>query len=205
MEDQPNANALEAAFRQQAQAHVDSAKTFNDVLREYARAKIQQIDIHNYNGANLAYNHASDTANKLGLSDEQKLGVAPFPGHPNNTSVNVGGDSTERELLDRLERLAQQEPPPSPPVAPPTTTPPAPEPGPQPAAKKMPGWLGPIAGVVGGAGSLGALLLLLQGLSPNTPPSPDPQQTHQEEPTDPYYDPDVGLEVEGVQGWQTTQ
>jgi hypothetical protein len=191
MEDQPNANAFEAAFRQQAQAHVDSAKTFNDVLREYARAKIQQIDIHNYNGANLAYNHASDTANKLGLSDEQKLGVAPFPGRPNNMSVQVSGDS-ERELLDRLERLAQQDPTPESPTT-------------EPAAKKVPGWVGPIAGVLGGAGGLGAALLLLQGLLPDNPPSPGPQQIHQEEPADPYYDSNVGLEVEGVSGWRTTQ
>ena len=59
--------------------------TLDAIVREYVRAKIQGIDIRNYNGANLAYTHAADMANKLGLTPDQKIGVTPFPS--NNTVV----------------------------------------------------------------------------------------------------------------------
>ena len=95
----PGANPLDTVRQ-----HAD---TCDSILRDWARATIQVKDIANYNGANLAYNHAANTANQLGLSEQQKLGVAPFPGRPNETTIQVG--DTNREILDRLERLAQRE------------------------------------------------------------------------------------------------
>lgn len=67
--------------------------TLDAIVREWARVKIQKLDILNYNGANLAYNHAANTANLLKLSDQQKLSVTPFP-CPTNINVN----STTRPL-----------------------------------------------------------------------------------------------------------
>lgn len=64
------------------------------IAKELARVKIQQQDIKNYAGANLAYNHAADTANKLGLSETQKLGISPFPGQ---TTINVSREAQAEE------------------------------------------------------------------------------------------------------------
>lgn len=64
------------------------------VLAEYCAAKIQSIHLMNYNGANLAYNHAADVANKLGLQPEQKLGITPYP---SNTNINIAGESAEQK------------------------------------------------------------------------------------------------------------
>lgn len=60
-----------------------SSELLERLLWEYGRARIQQMDILNYNGANLAYNHARDIEKKLGLPSA----VTPFPS-PTNISVN---------------------------------------------------------------------------------------------------------------------
>lgn len=70
--------------------------TIESIVREWARAKIQQIDIMNYNGAQMAYNHQADVANKLGLSEKQKLGVTPFP-CPTNQTIVAAGESKKVE------------------------------------------------------------------------------------------------------------
>ena len=57
------------------------------VLKEYVSAKVQGIHILNYAGGNLAYNHACDVANKLGLTQAQSSRIAPFPGLP--ASINI--------------------------------------------------------------------------------------------------------------------
>jgi hypothetical protein len=45
-------------------------------------------NVHNYNGSLLAYTHQCNMANQLGLSDEQKRQIAPFPdARANNVSV----------------------------------------------------------------------------------------------------------------------
>lgn len=64
----------------------------DEIIREWARTEIQQKDIVNYNGANMAYNHAVDIANKLKLTDAQKLGVSPFPAN-STTTVSTVQDS----------------------------------------------------------------------------------------------------------------
>lgn len=69
--------------------------TLDDIVREWARTQIQQQDIVNYNGAQLSYNHQSDMANRLGLTDRQKLGVTPFP-CPTNQTLTVGGGQREK-------------------------------------------------------------------------------------------------------------
>lgn len=61
-----------------------------EIVKEAARAEIQQQDIMNKNGADLAYIDKANLANVLGLSDQQKLGVTPFPS-PQNTAINIGG------------------------------------------------------------------------------------------------------------------
>lgn len=62
------------------------------IMRAWAAAKIQKLHILNYNGANLAFNHAADVANKLGLSDAQKAGVTPFP-----CPVNISMEQAQLE------------------------------------------------------------------------------------------------------------
>jgi len=75
----------------------------DEIIREWARTAIQQKDVLNYNGANLAYNHAADTANKLGLSAAQKLGVTPFPQSNSVSNVSVSDQtSLAGSLLSRL-------------------------------------------------------------------------------------------------------
>lgn len=47
-------------------------------------------NIHNYNGSLLAYTHHCDMANKLGLTEEQKRSITPFPdARPTNVTMNV--------------------------------------------------------------------------------------------------------------------
>ena len=67
------------------------------IVREWVRVKLQHRHILNYNGANLAYNHAADIANKLQLSDRQKLGIAPFPAAPPNTVIAIDGGKPMEE------------------------------------------------------------------------------------------------------------
>lgn len=65
----------------------------------------------NYNGTNLAYNHACDTANKLKLSKEQKKGILPFP-DSRTTNINVTQAGNEdvplAELTDQTQGETQQ-------------------------------------------------------------------------------------------------
>jgi hypothetical protein len=75
----------------------DVIKTGMDFAVGLLGQSILKRNIHNYNGANLAYNHASDTANKLGMSDEQKQRLAPFPQIPGNTTVNVNSNQPQPE------------------------------------------------------------------------------------------------------------
>lgn len=58
------------------------------VVASYLGAKIQREHILNYNGANLAFQHAADMANKLKLTPDQARLVTPFP---SPTSVTVSG------------------------------------------------------------------------------------------------------------------
>jgi hypothetical protein len=53
---------------------------------QYMAAKIQREHIMNYNGANLAYNHAANTARLLKIPDEQRALITPFPA---STSINT--------------------------------------------------------------------------------------------------------------------
>jgi len=76
------------------------------IVSEWARAEIQKKDILNYNGALLSYTDKARIANLLGLTDQQKLGVTPFP---SPTTVAIGGSSdssSNSDLLSRLEKLA---------------------------------------------------------------------------------------------------
>lgn len=54
------------------------------VVGQYLGQKIQAKNILNYNGANMAYNHARDIAQKLNLDVDK---ITPFPA--NSTSINV--------------------------------------------------------------------------------------------------------------------
>lgn len=73
--------------------------TLDDIIREWARAEIQRMDIVNYNGAQMSYNHQADMANRLGLSDRQKLGVTPFP-CPSNQTLNISSDAAADKPAD---------------------------------------------------------------------------------------------------------
>lgn len=65
-----------------------SQDLLEQVCRDYMSAKIQAHHIKNYNGANLAFNHAADIANKLGLSPSQASGITPFPCPANTFSFS---------------------------------------------------------------------------------------------------------------------
>lgn len=61
-------------------------------------------NIHNYNGATMAYVHQTDIANKLNLTPEQKRMITPFPdarGTTTNINVNQKPDVADEppELL----------------------------------------------------------------------------------------------------------
>jgi hypothetical protein len=60
-------------------AITNNPDTLDEIVREWARTKIQRVDILNHNGAMLAYTDKANVANKLGLTEKQKLGVTPFP------------------------------------------------------------------------------------------------------------------------------
>lgn len=81
--------------------------TLDAIVREWARVKIQKLDILNYNGANLAFNHAAHTANLLGLSETQKIGVTPFP-----CPTNITMQQTPHQLPP--EETEEAEPAPAP-------------------------------------------------------------------------------------------
>lgn len=51
----------------------------SDLITMWAGEKIKQKNIMNQNGANLVYSHGRDIANKLGLSEEEKRAITPFP------------------------------------------------------------------------------------------------------------------------------
>lgn len=68
--------------------------TLDEIVREWARAQIQRMDIVNYNGAQMSYNHQADMSNRLGLSEKQKLGVTPYP-CPTSQTLSVGGTPEE--------------------------------------------------------------------------------------------------------------
>jgi hypothetical protein len=56
-----------------------NGNTLDAIIREWARAQIQLLDIRNYNGAAMTYIDKANMANQLGLSEQQKIGVTPFP------------------------------------------------------------------------------------------------------------------------------
>jgi hypothetical protein len=58
------------------------------VVGNYMAAKIQREHILNYNGANLAYNHAANTAKLLGIPDEQRAQITPFPAPSNINNIS---------------------------------------------------------------------------------------------------------------------
>lgn len=80
------------------------------IVSEWARTEIQKRDILNYNGAMLAYTDKARIANLLGLSDDQKLGVTPFP---SPTTIAIGGNQTEparqAELRDADPRQQEKQ------------------------------------------------------------------------------------------------
>ena len=159
-----------------------------------------------------AYNHAANIANGLKLSEEQKLGIAPFPGRPNSTVVTVGADDELRQQLqaamqqmaagdqqglkDQIEELRKEIAEAKKDAAPATKQDPATAPLASDDAKKT-SWLPTILGAMGGAGTVGTGLLLLNSLLPQQIPATD-NQPQPPVVTDPHYDPSVGLEVEGL-------
>lgn len=153
--------------------------TLDAIVREYVRVKLQSIDIRNYNGANLAYTHAADMANKLGLDERQKIGITPFPAP---TTVSI------------------QQAPPTP--EPPPTPAPSPAPaetaggGEAPSQKTAwPSWLPPLLG-----GAAGVAVTLLAGQlffsSPKEPPKPEAKPPAQV--AGRQGEGEVGLTVEGI-------
>lgn len=73
------------------------------IVSEWARTEIQKKDILNYNGAMLAYTDKARIANLLGLSDEQKLGVTPFP---SPTTIAIGGNNQDQAQAAEQLRTA---------------------------------------------------------------------------------------------------
>lgn len=67
----------------------------SELVRQWGEAKVQSVHVANYNGANLAYNHAANIANNLKLSDEQKSNVVPFPSPTSSTTIVVGPDQSQ--------------------------------------------------------------------------------------------------------------
>lgn len=94
------------------------------VLMEWARAKIQRLDILNYNGANLANLHAHDMAKKMGFNPSA-IGVTPYPS-PSVTNISME------------QRQPAPEPQPATPAPPPA---------------KWPQWLTLVAALAAGAGA----------------------------------------------------
>lgn len=82
--------------------------TLDEIVREWARAQIQRMDIVNYNGAQLSYNHQADMANRLGLSDKQKLGVTPFPCPTHQTLAMNSGSGIQESKTDEGQDTSQQ-------------------------------------------------------------------------------------------------
>lgn len=160
-----------------------------DVVGEYFRSKIQTQDIRNYAGANMAFNHAADIANKLGLSNEQKAGVAPFPGRPNVTNLQVG----DPQLADRIAELVSA-------IKQPTGEPAATQDQPAVAERVSSAakWIVPLIAGVSGAGTLGAGLLVFQSLFGGTPGNSTPTNKGAET----GIDANVGLEIEGIRPWK---
>lgn len=127
------------------QAVGSGSELLDQVLWEYARAKIQKLDIVNYAGANMAFNHARDIEKKLGLPSS----VTPFPS-PTNISVS--------QVQPAPQQQQQTTPPPSQPAS---------------ALSGPLGWLA-AAGVASVPPTLLALILALRGgASPTaaTPPT----------------------------------
>ena len=84
-----------------------NGSTLDTIFREWARAQIQMLDIRNYNGAMLAYNHQADTANRLGLDDKQKLGVTPFPSPTtSNLHISQPGSESPPQAIDTRQAVA---------------------------------------------------------------------------------------------------
>lgn len=152
----------------------NSGDTLDDIVRAYARAKIQKMDILNYNGANLAYNHAVSTANNLGLNPAQKLGISPFPA--SNTSVNViGGDPVSTPQQSQAGAASQ----------PTRGNRQAPE------LPKFPWWIPAAVSAVTGAGiAVGAMNYLGGNTKPPATVEVDSGGAS------------VGLEVDGVDQWK---
>lgn len=192
--------------------------TLDAIVREWARSQLQQKEITNYNGANLAYNHAANIANSLKLSEEQKLGIAPFPGRPSNTVVSVGADDELRQQLqaaieqmtgndrqqlnDQIDQLRREIEEAKKQNLDPRQSPAA-DPQQDPAATvasddaKKTSWLPATLGAMGGAGTVGTGLLLLNSLLPQQMQATD-NQPQPPAVTDPHYDSSVDLEVEGL-------
>ena len=85
------------------------ADTLDDIVREWARAKIQKMDILNHNGAMLAYTSKAELANRVGLTDRQKLGVTPFPSPPSSVTVTQQGTAPEVVADDTATKQFEQE------------------------------------------------------------------------------------------------
>lgn len=173
-------------------------ETMRQVMASYCKNKLQQQELRNYAGQNLMYNHAANTANLLGLTPDQKLGIQPYPAST-NTNINIGEPKDEEinDLRKQIEELkkSQEAPAPEPMVIEPEPQPV--QPAPQP---KKRNWI-PIATGVGGAtlAGLGTALAMTWAGAKNDPPPPPPKQDPPAQvlPEADPLDPNVGLQVEG--------
>lgn len=111
----------------------------HELVAKYVGEKIKTCNILNYNGANLAYNHARDTAAKLGLDSN---GINPYPG------------------TDKVVVVSNQETPVPPPPEP--EVPPLPE-----KKKGLPTWASLLlgAGLTAAGGGALALPAVLPGIA----------------------------------------
>ena len=94
-------------------APASAEDAISKVAWETLAAKLQGKHIQNYAGANLAYTHAMDIANKLGLTADQKSRIAPFPARP-SSNVNIYGDGMLDVLRTAVQGRSSDTPQPSP-------------------------------------------------------------------------------------------
>lgn len=80
-----------------------------EVAEQWLAAKTQAKHILNYNGANMAYVHALDTARKLGLSPEERARITTFPSpNYNITIAPPDGERTTTETNNTARERASE-------------------------------------------------------------------------------------------------
>lgn len=123
---------------------LERARAFDAIVTEWARTKVQRLDIMNYNGAQMANIHANDIAKKLGLNP-QGIGVTPFP------CPSVQHISMEQRAPSETEQAPAA--PAKPPAAPPAQS------------GGIPGWLKALLAAGLGAGLTAGAIWLAQNSS----------------------------------------